>query len=146
VPAQRFFAVFRVRDAVVRDDDDRRAEDERDADFREPVDACEPDVLRVPDDFRDVADLRLPFGGGTLPPASRASDRPIAIACLRLVTLRPEPLFSVPRFLSRIARSTFSLAFFPYLAISTSGRDAIKPGTNSPAFAAPPLRRASRGF
>jgi hypothetical protein len=36
---------------------------------------------------------------GTLAPAARASDNPIAIACLRLVTLRPErPLFNVPAF------------------------------------------------
>jgi hypothetical protein len=34
---------------------------------------------------------------GTFLPLARASDRPIAIACLRLLTLRPErPLFSVP--------------------------------------------------
>src|SRR5262245_8530186 len=45
---------------------------------------------------------------GTLPPARRASDKPIAIACLRLVTRLPErPLRSVPRLRSCIARSTF---------------------------------------
>jgi hypothetical protein len=39
----------------------------------------------------------------------------MAIACLRLVTFRPEPpLRSVPRFLSRIAFSTFSAALAPY--------------------------------
>jgi maltooligosyltrehalose trehalohydrolase len=56
------------------------------------------------------------FGGfGTLPPARRASDSPMAIACLGLVTFLPErPLLSLPRFISCIARSTFSDAFFPY--------------------------------
>jgi hypothetical protein len=39
------------------------------------------------------------FGaGGTLPPFSRASLKPIAIACFRLRTLPPEPLRSVPFF------------------------------------------------
>src|SRR6185369_17751605 len=61
------------------------------------------------------------FFDGTLPPASRASDRPIAIACFLLVTFLPErPLFSVPCFRSCIAFSTFSLAFLPYLAILPS--------------------------
>jgi len=45
-----------------------------------------------------------------LAPVRRASDRPIAIACLRLLTVRPErPLLSVPRFISRITRPTFLL-------------------------------------
>jgi hypothetical protein len=61
------------------------------------------------DDFFDDAFLL-----GTLPPARRASDKPMAIACLRLVTFLPElPERSVPRFFSCIARSTFSPAFFP---------------------------------
>ena len=47
----------------------------------------------------------------------RASERPIAIACLRLVTVAPEPLFSDPDFRSFIAASTFSPAFFPYDAM-----------------------------
>src|SRR5262249_13373107 len=55
---------------------------------------------------------------GTFAPASRASERPIAMACSRLVTRLPErPLFNVPRLRSRLARSTFSPAFFPYLAM-----------------------------
>src|SRR5215207_9393167 len=54
---------------------------------------------------------------GTLPPASRASDSPIAIACFLLVTFLPErPLFNSPRFISCMAFSTFSPAFLPYLA------------------------------
>ncbi len=63
--------------------------------------------FRLDDFFR--LDLR-----GTLAPSSRASESPIAIACLRLVTLRPLPLFSVPRFRSCIARATFLLALRPY--------------------------------
>jgi len=44
---------------------------------------------------------------GTFAPFRRASDRPIATACLRLVTLLPLlPLFNVPRFLFLIVRST----------------------------------------
>jgi hypothetical protein len=59
--------------------------------------------------------LRVDFFAGTLPPSRRASDRPMAMACLRLVTFRPEePERSVPRFLSCIAFSTFFEAFFPY--------------------------------
>jgi hypothetical protein len=55
------------------------------------------------------------FAVGTLPPSARASDRPIAMACLRLVTFLPEPpLLSVPRLRSCIAFSTFSDALFPY--------------------------------
>jgi len=58
---------------------------------------------------------------GTLPPALRASDNPIAIACFLLVTFFPDrPLFSVPSLRSCIAFSTFSEAFLPYLAIVRS--------------------------
>jgi hypothetical protein len=54
------------------------------------------------------------FFRGTFPPARRASDRPMAIACLRLFTFLPErPLFSVPRLRSCIALRTFCCAFFP---------------------------------
>src|SRR5437667_7240330 len=52
---------------------------------------------------------------GTFAPALRASDRPIAIACLRLLTVLPDrPLFSVPCLRSCIARFTFADAFLPY--------------------------------
>src|SRR5262245_18044341 len=55
---------------------------------------------------------------GTLPPARRASESPIAIACLRLFTLLPErPLRSFPCFRSCIARLTLRCAVLPYLAI-----------------------------
>jgi hypothetical protein len=58
------------------------------------------------------------FFFGTLPPSRRASERPIAIACLRLFTFFPElPLLSVPCFRSCIAFSTLSDAFFPYFAM-----------------------------
>jgi hypothetical protein len=57
---------------------------------------------------------------GTFAPFFRASDKPIAIACLRLVTFLPEPpLRSVPRLRSRITWRTLRCAFLPYLAIRT---------------------------
>jgi hypothetical protein len=52
---------------------------------------------------------------GTFAPDLRASERPIAIACLRLLTFRPErPLRSVPRLRSRMTFSTFFDAFLLY--------------------------------
>ena len=52
---------------------------------------------------------------GTLSPSARASDRPIAIACLRLFTFRPErPLFKVPALRFFITRSTSADAFLEY--------------------------------
>jgi hypothetical protein len=74
-------------------------------------------VRRRRDEDRREVDFRF----GTLPPARRAWDRPIAIACFRLVTFLPErPLRSFPRFRSRIAFSTFLDASFPYLAMIRS--------------------------
>jgi hypothetical protein len=74
-------------------DDDEDFFDEEDEDFFD-------------DDFFD----------GTLPPSRRASESPMAMACLRLVTFLPEPpLFNFPRFISCMFSSTFSDAFFPYL-------------------------------
>jgi hypothetical protein len=56
------------------------------------------------------------LGAGTLPPARRASESPIATACLRLVTFLPlRPDFNLPRFISCIAFFTFFCAFAPYL-------------------------------
>lgn len=53
---------------------------------------------------------------GTLPPARRASERPIAMACLRLFTFLPErPDSSVPFFRSFIVFATLDDAFLPYL-------------------------------
>jgi hypothetical protein len=61
------------------------------------------------------------FAGGTFPPSRLASESPMAMACLRLVTFFPEPLFSFPRLNSCISVSTLSCAFFPYLvAMKTS--------------------------
>jgi hypothetical protein len=58
------------------------------------------------------------FREGTLAPSRRASESPIAIACLRLVTFFPErPLRSVPRFRLCMARLTFFAAFLLYFAI-----------------------------
>jgi hypothetical protein len=57
---------------------------------------------------------------GTLAPFFLASDSPIAIACLRLVTLPPLPPFpdlSVPFFRRRIADSTRLLAALPYFRL-----------------------------
>jgi fatty-acyl-CoA synthase len=53
---------------------------------------------------------------GTFLPLALASDSPIAIACLRLLTFLPErPLFSVPALRFFIARLTSVDAFFEYL-------------------------------
>lgn len=75
---------------------------------------CEPEellffaLLFLPEDF-------LRGEGGTFAPSRRASDRPIAIACLGLVTFLPlRPLLSLPRFISCISSRTFSCAFGPY--------------------------------
>jgi hypothetical protein len=62
-----------------------------------------------PEDFR-----------GTFAPFFLASERPIAIACLRLFTLPPLPPFPdlrVPFFRRRIADSTRLLAALPYLRL-----------------------------
>jgi hypothetical protein len=52
---------------------------------------------------------------GTFAPAALASERPIAMACLRLLTFVLErPLFNVPALRFFIARSTLADAFFEY--------------------------------
>jgi hypothetical protein len=73
------------------------------------------DVFR--DDEPELDDLRERLREGTLAPFSRASLSPIAIACLRLFTVPPDPLLSVPRFRRRMADSTFFDADRPYFAI-----------------------------
>jgi hypothetical protein len=89
--------------------------------LREPLERPPPPrelPLRELPELRPVRDfpaleLRLPAflrprGDGTFPPSRRASERPIAIACLGFFTFffdRPE--VSSPRFISCIARSTF---------------------------------------
>jgi hypothetical protein len=65
------------------------------------------------DDFFDFED---DFFFGTFAPERRASESPMAMACLRLFTFLPElPLLSVPCLRSCIAFSTFFDAFFEYL-------------------------------
>src|SRR5690348_8107637 len=57
------------------------------------------------------------FLAGTLAPFFRASDKPMAMACLRLFTLPPLPPLperSVPRLRLRIALATVFLLFAPY--------------------------------
>lgn len=77
--------------------------------------------------LRPARRLRPPRLRGTLAPARRASLKPMAIACLRLRTFLPDrPERSVPRFRSRIARSTFFDAFLPYFAMDPSGADFCK--------------------
>ena len=69
-------------------------------------------------DFRFLA-LFLFFEAflGTFAPRALASERPMAIACLRLLTLRPDrPLFRVPALRSFIARLTLADAFFEYFS------------------------------
>ena len=62
---------------------------------------------------------------GTLAPFSRASLKPMAIACLRLLTLRPDPLFRLPFFRRRIADATRFEAERPYLAIMHLRRTSV---------------------
>ena len=59
----------------------------------------------------------VPRFRGTFAPFWRASLRPIAIACFRLFTLRPELLLSVPFFLRSMADFTRLPAALPYLAM-----------------------------
>jgi len=82
--------------------------------FFEAVDFFEPDDFFDAVDFFDEDFCDEDFGAaGTLPPSRRASERPMAMACLRLVTFFPEPLRSFPRFSSCIVFSTLSCDFFP---------------------------------
>lgn len=83
-------------------------------------DFCDFDLLAVDLRADDLVDLRAPplRAAGTLPPARRASESPMAMACLRLVTFLPEPpLRNVPRLRSRMAFATLAWAFFPYFAM-----------------------------
>lgn len=66
----------------------------------------------------DPALFEAAFFLGTFAPSSLASDNPIAIACLGLVTFFPLlPLFNLPDFISLIAVSTFCWLLFEYFAI-----------------------------
>jgi hypothetical protein len=70
-------------------------------------------VLRMANDYLDVLledflEGFLDFRAGTFFPSLRASERPMAMACLRLVTFLPDlPLLNVPFLRFFIARSTF---------------------------------------
>jgi hypothetical protein len=77
--------------------------------FAEVDDFFEDEDFFAEDFFEDD------FFAGTLPPSRLASERPMAMACLRLVTFFPEPLLSLPRFSSCMFSSTLSEAFLPYL-------------------------------
>lgn len=94
----------------------------RTADFRAPPDDLLTDLVAdlVPALLVAVlvAVLEALFLAGTFAPRSRASDSPMAMACLREVTFLPlRPLVSFPRFISCITSSTFLLAPFEYLAM-----------------------------
>ena len=67
-----------------------------------------------PDDFFDAPPFDdETFFDGTFAPALRASESPMAMACLRLVTFFPlPPLFNFPSFISCITSPTLSWAFF----------------------------------
>jgi hypothetical protein len=58
--------------------------------------------------FLEAAFLLAAFFAGTFAPFSRASDNPIAIACLGFFTLAPEPDLSLPSFILSIAFFTVS--------------------------------------
>jgi hypothetical protein len=69
--------------------------------------------------FALLAPLALFRACGTFAPFLRASDKPIATACLRLFTAPPRPDFprrSVPFFRRRIALATLFPAARPYFA------------------------------
>jgi hypothetical protein len=78
--------------------------------------------LRALDYFADdlrALDFFADFFAGTLAPARRASDNPIAMACLRLFTFLPElPLRSFPVLRSCMTFLTFACAFLAYFAMS----------------------------
>ena len=78
-------------------EDLREPEDfeERFDDF-EDFDLLDFDDLEAPLDFLDFEDFD-DLRDGTLSPSRRASEMPIAMACLRLFTFLPDPpLFSFP--------------------------------------------------
>jgi len=66
---------------------------------------------------RDELRLDERLFGGTFAPFFRASERPMAIACLRLLALGclPDPAFSFPRLARCMALRTLFCAPLPYL-------------------------------
>jgi hypothetical protein len=87
------------------------------------VDLLEEDLFvddRLAEDFLDPFfddEAFELFFFGTFAPSLRASESPMAIACLRLFTFFPEPLRKVPCLRSCIVFSTLSWAFFEYFAM-----------------------------
>jgi hypothetical protein len=68
--------------------------------------------------------LAVFFFLGTLPPALRASDSPMAIACFLLLTFFPDrPLFSVPLLRLCIARFTLRWALVLLVAMMYAASD-----------------------
>lgn len=88
-----------------------------------PLDALRLRLLRL-------EPLRLDdFLRGTRAPERRAFDSPMAMACLRLVTLWwPRPLFKVPRFRARMAVPTFFDALLLYFAMMLLSSDRLTTG------------------
>lgn len=60
---------------------------------------------------------------GTFAPSFRASESPIAMACLRLFTFFPLPLRSLPCFIACISSWTLLCAFGPYFLLPEDLRD-----------------------
>jgi len=84
------------------------------------------------------------FFFGTFKPASLASEIPMAMACLRSLTLSPELLLSLPSLNSFITLPTFFSAvveyFFSMIAIGL-----IKMGNKTHAIVISSLKRRDRG-
>jgi hypothetical protein len=75
------------------------------------------ELLRALERFFELR-LEPVFFFGTFAPLLRASDSPMAIACLRLLTFLPErPLLSLPCLYSCIALFTLRFEVLPYLAM-----------------------------
>jgi hypothetical protein len=88
----------------------RAVEDDRRVRLAEDVLVRLPAAVRF---FRLADDL--PGGGGTFLPSRRASESPMAMACLGFFTVFPlRPLLSFPRLKACISRSTSFEAFGEY--------------------------------
>jgi hypothetical protein len=87
-----------------------------------------PARLRPPPPVRDPPPERPRGAAGTSAPLSRASFKPIAMACLRLRTRPPDPLRKVPLLRRRIADATvfdavdFRFAIPVLLGVACSAR------------------------
>jgi hypothetical protein len=111
------------------------------------------ELLREPfPELRFERFVEPPFFG-TFAPRLRASESPIAIACLRLWTFFPDrPLFNFPRLYSCIAFFTLRWEVLPYLAMSCVSSDRQRVIVNRlprlvyPARAASALGRTARAI